>query len=56
MTCNLQRPSIPQMSSAPVSAGWTSCKTDDEGVGGQGVDEGLVHVTFERGYPFLQNR
>jgi hypothetical protein len=33
-----------------------SYKIDDEGVDGHGVDEGLVHVAFERGYPFLQNR
>jgi hypothetical protein len=57
------------MSSAPVNVGQTSGrawasslsrtalpsnKTDDKGVDSHGVDEGLVHVAFERGYPFLQ--
>jgi hypothetical protein len=29
---------------------------NDEGVDGQGVDEGLVCVTLERGCSFLQNK
>jgi hypothetical protein len=32
------------------------CNTNDEAVDSQGVDEGLVHVTLERGCPFLQEK